>query len=158
MYLSLFVLQLWQTVSWWLNPSRWVSEYVHLNVFPQKFTFPTLQAWSGSMCSPSICWLDSQGRWLMNIPADRKEAAQGSIPDCTLPSVMKNFSVKTTMITLTARDNIQHQHYADSKIQDWQDSREFPPTSATQFHHITGLQSSGSPKEEGSFQRIEIPQ
>lgn len=53
----------------------------------------------------------------MNIPADRKEAAQGSIPDYTLQSVMKNFSVKTTMITLTARDNIQRQHYADSKIQ-----------------------------------------
>lgn len=35
----------------------------------------------------------------------------------TLPSVMKNFSIKTTTITLTARDNIQHWHYSDNKIQ-----------------------------------------
>lgn len=78
----------------------------------------------------------------------------------TLLSVMKNFSIKTTTITLTAKDNIQHRHYSDSKIQGcigrgwrltgWQKIRTNPCHSVSPHHWVAEFRF---PKGTGLFSR-----
>lgn len=60
---------------------------------------PFSLAWSGSLHSLSICWLDGKGRWPMNMLVDRRKLDRAQYLTAICPRATKNFSVQKELLT-----------------------------------------------------------